>query len=763
MDAGTRAVSREALQAAQERHRRGDLAGAIAAYEAILAGEPTRGDVWHLRALAEHQARQLDQSWASVNRALQEGGEQAATLLLAAMIAQDRGDAGTAEQTYARSALARPGWAPPLANRGQLLLELGRADEALEVLRAAGAIEPLNPRIWNNTALALLHLNRVDEAQRAFEHTLTLSPLATTHFNLARIFNMRNDVARAFEKAQAAVRLDPKLTDAWLLLGDLYRKQRDVDGMRRSFATAVQVAPRHARALNSYAEFLASVGEVREAREQYRRIEAEDPANLFAALGANLTLPQVYRDAADVEAWRGEFDEGLARLEAGRERFKPATPRDAMEQSRWSNFYLAYQGRDDRELQSRFGDFVASVVEPRFPPGIPPVPRAARPKIRVGFCSHFFFNCTAGRYFMSWITRLDKTRFEPYVYYTNEWVGDDTRTIAAAAAKFRHLPSRSFDLVARHILDDELDILVYPELGMHGQTFAMAAWRLAPVQVAGWGHPVTTGQRNIDYFVSCAAMEPEGAQAHYRERLVTLPGLGTHYGLPPVAQAADRATFQLPADANLYLVPQSLFKIHPDNDELLARVIEADRRGQLVVFAAHYDAINTAFHRRLSKAFGSRGLSVDERVIFLPYMTHGEYLRVNASCDVMLDTLHWSGGNTSLDAIASGLPIVTQPGKFMRGRQSAAMLRMAGVDELVVEDSDAYVALATALGNDPARRSDISRRLKEGHGALFSRDEPIRALEEFLATAVLGDLPPVRGEEPPGRGEEPRDVPQSLA
>src|SRR4029077_17392882 len=101
------------------------------------------------------------------------------TLLLAAMIAQDRGDAGTAEQTYARSALARPGWAPPLANRGQLLGEPGRADEALEVLRAAGAIEPLNPRIWNNTALALLHLNRVDEAQRAFEHTLTLSPLAT--------------------------------------------------------------------------------------------------------------------------------------------------------------------------------------------------------------------------------------------------------------------------------------------------------------------------------------------------------------------------------------------------------------------------------------------------------------------------------------------------------------------------------------------------------------------------------------------------------
>jgi predicted O-linked N-acetylglucosamine transferase (SPINDLY family) len=54
------------------------------------------------------------------------------------------------------------------------------------------------------------------------------------------------------------------------------------------------------------------------------------------------------------------------------------------------------------------------------------------------------------------------------------------------------------------------------------------------------------------------------------------------------------------------------------------------------------------------------------------------------------------------------------------------------VDELVVADNDAYVALATALANDPARRADLSRRMKEGHGALCSRDEPIRALEDFL-------------------------------
>ncbi|HEX4780393.1 MAG TPA: hypothetical protein VH301_06545, partial [Usitatibacter sp.] len=332
-------------------------------------------------------------------------------------------------------------------------------------------------------------------------------------------------------------------------------------------------------------------------------------------------------------------------------------------------------------------------------------------------------------------------RFEAYVYYTNDWIADDTRAVAAAAAVFRHLPGRSFDMVARHILDDQLDALVYPEMGMHVQSFPLGALRLAPVQVAGWGHPVTTGLPQIDYFVSCEAMEPGDSPGHYREKLALLPGLGTHYPVPAGAGQGSRADFGLPDDVNLYLVPQSIFKIHPDNDALFARVLEADPRGRLVVFAAHYDAINTAFHRRLSAAFAPHGLAVDERVVFLPYMSHGEYLGVNGWCDVMLDTLHWSGGNTSLDAIASGLPLVTMPGRFMRGRQSAAMLHLCGVDELVVADEASYVATAVAIATDRARREDLSRRLKAGHGALFSRDEPIRALENFLERAVKGSEP----------------------
>jgi CRISPR-associated protein Csy1 len=388
----------------------------------------------------------------------------------------------------------------------------------------------------------------------------------------------------------------------------------------------------------------------------------------------------------------------------------------------------------DLELQKKYGEFHRRVLSPAVPEFFAPRPaKRTGGKLRVGFLSHFFFNCTAGRYFSSWVTHLDRERFESFVYYTNEWVADDTRKIAAAASTFRHLPGRPLYTLAQQIAADELDVLVYPELGMHPDTFALAGLRLAPVQCAGWGHPDTTGLPNIDWFISCEAMEPAGSQAHYSERLALLPGLGTRYAVPQRDPRGTRADFGLPEDRTIYLVPQSLFKIHPDNDDLVADVLARDERGVALFFASGHETLTQLFAGRLAGAFERRGLDIHQRAIFMrSSIPHPTYLRLNELCDVMIDTLHWSGGNTSLDALASGLPVVTTPGTLMRGRQSQAMLGILGLPELVARDAGELVATAVRLGRDPEERRAISGRITQARGELFEREEPVRALERFL-------------------------------
>src|SRR5262249_12107403 len=159
--------------------------------------------------------------------------------------------------------------------------------------------------------------------------------------------------------------------------------------------------------------------------------------------------------------------------------------------------------------------------------------------------------------------------------------------------------------------------------------------------------------------VSCDLMEPEDAQSHYTEPLVKLPGIGTRYEAPDVPQEASRERFGLPADRPLLLCPQSLWKIHPDNDALFAEILAANPAALLVMFQGRHPAVEGQFMRRLGRALDEHGVSLRERSRVLPMVGHDDYLRVNLICDAMLDTLYWSGGNTSLDALACCLPIVT--------------------------------------------------------------------------------------------------------
>jgi CRISPR-associated protein Csy1 len=162
------------------------------------------------------------------------------------------------------------------------------------------------------------------------------------------------------------------------------------------------------------------------------------------------------------------------------------------------------------------------------------------------------------------------------------------------------------------------------------------------------GHPT------IDYYLSAAAMEPPGA-AHYSERLVLLPGIGTQYSPPAIPEDTDRARFSLPRTRRCCCV-RSRCSRSSGQRRLAGRVLAAAPNATLVLFEGRHPALTDRFMRRLERAFVARGIAIRERAIVLPSLSHPDYLRVNRVCDAMVDTLHWSGGNTSLDALACELP-----------------------------------------------------------------------------------------------------------
>jgi len=258
------------------------------------------------------------------------------------------------------------------------------------------------------------------------------------------------------------------------------------------------------------------------------------------------------------------------------------------------------------------------------------------------------------------------------------------------------------------------------------------------VQCAGWGHPVTTGSASIDHYFTCGEMEPADGAAHYTESLVKLPGIGVDYAMPEPPVAASRAQFGLPADARVYACAQSLFKIHPEMDDLFARILAEDPQGVLVFFQAPSRAVTQRLGSRLQRALAARGVAPRGQVKFLPRLAGPLFRGALAAADVVLDTLRWSGGNTSMDAFAAGAPVVTVDGRFMRGRQTAAMLRMMGLAELVASDPDDYVRLALAVARDRDRNRHLRRELAASREILFGRDDCFLAFQDALIAVGAG-------------------------
>ena len=468
-----------------------------------------------------------------------------------------------------------------------------------------------------------------------------------------------------------------------------------------------------------------------EAREIAVNAAACFPDQLSFQFDARLLLPMVYADRADLALRRNRYDTGLGELES----MLPAMQQDSARiyTLERTNFLLAYQGENDLQFQCRYANILGAMIATA-DPDLRALPQRAtgQRKIRVGFVGKWFFSCTAGNYFERWITRLDASRFECFVYYTGQTSDEVTARIGAAAEHFTRLQSdtRSNALTIRA---DELDILIHPEVGMSTGSYLLSSFRLAPIQCAAWGHPVTTGNSAIDVYFSCAQMEPEDYQAHYSERVLLLDGIGVDYAMPPADEPGIRSDFGLPATGRLYFCPQSLFKIHPDMDEAFAKILEGDSAAVLVFFQADSRVVTFAFADRLIKTLAARGINAKGQLKFLPRLNARSFRQALRIADVLLDPFHWSGGGTSLDAFAGDVPVVTLPGRFMRGRQTAAMLQMMDVNALVTADVDGYVKTAIEVATNKTLNHDLRAVINANKRALFDRDD----LNDQFSDALL--------------------------
>jgi predicted O-linked N-acetylglucosamine transferase (SPINDLY family) len=125
-----------------------------------------------------------------------------------------------------------------------------------------------------------------------------------------------------------------------------------------------------------------------------------------------------------------------------------------------------------------------------------------------------------------------------------------------------------------------------------------------------------------------------------------------------------------------------------------------------------------------------------ERVRFLPRLTPEAFLSLNSLADVLLDPIHFGGGNTTYEGLSVGTPVVTLPSRFLRGRITYALYQQMGMLDCVVNSPDEYVQLALKLGTDADYRQAMREKILAANGALYENMAGVHQMEQFLQQAV---------------------------
>ncbi|HEX6960043.1 MAG TPA: tetratricopeptide repeat protein [Ferrovibrio sp.] len=696
----------------------------------------------------ETEARNLNKALRAAEFLLRRQPKDTQLLSVAASCCENLNQPLKAAGYWKRITILEPDRIEAYRQLARLLQRLGRIDEAAVILRrAADSKAPPAQRsvALNDLGSLLQEAGRLAEAETAFRAALDLRPEhAPLCYNLGNVLEAQNRLAAAEAAYRQALARQPDLVPALNnlanLLGDAGRAQEAIALYRQALGVSAQQPDLYC----NLAALMHEQGDSDGALALIDQALAIAPDHALARLcRLTFSLPVLPRDGKEADAALAAFDRRLAEW-ADWARQPPHRDAAAAVIGDKQPFYLAYRAGNHRDRLTRFGDVTAELMRARWGQDLPGMPVRSRPKLVI-VSKHVRRHSVWTVLLEGLLRQIDRTRFETVLLHTGSAPAD------AAEADPRHMVERfhanpgSFAAALAILRREQPDIVYYPEIGMCPLTARLASLRLAPLQAAGWGHPITSGLPEIDLYLSGELLEPADAEAHYRERLVRLPGTGAAT-LPPAVAAEplppDIAA-ALPADRNVvrFILCQHAFKFDPAADALYAQILAQAAPARLFVIVRENEpAITGRLLARLRRACAAAGVDGDAAIVPLRWLPTGPFYSLLDAMDVYLDCPGFSGYTTAWQALHRGLPVVTLEGAGLRQRLAAGALRQTGCTETIAATTDAYIAHARRLAaqrrDDPAgfhaRRDQLRRRAAR----LDNQVEVVRAFETALLQAL---------------------------
>ena len=629
------------------------------------------------------------------------------------------------------SSLGQVPWQELLA-RAAAEAGAGRIDDAIATYRSVLEMSPTLAEAHHNCGALLFARGDFDAAARSFDEAARHKPawlapllaLGHVHFHTGRYA----DAQQAFERALA---LDANSIEALGNLGLTLQRRSRWSVALTHLQRARALAPTDARVWFALRTSLLLLGRIEEAVEDFLRFEPGAPLSaelvttglMFSRFLGDPAYEAKYLPLALDWPYRPDQAD-LAAVTVSRAQYCDL-PRETL-----LELYRKY----DRLQQQNRSRFEPVALTRR-------AAVATSGRMRIGYLSADFRAHVMGRLMREVLAAHDPARVSLYLYSLAPEVNEDQLTgeFRGLCERFVNLAERDDHSAARAIAGDEVDVLV--DLMGHSSFSrpGILLWKPAPVIITHLGYHGCVGLSQIDFKLTDAFADlPDAASFQIEAPLAldccVLPvrRVGP-VSVPASAPAARRAELGIADSGIVFGAFVSLLKLSPRCLTLWRDILQRVPRS-LLAFSPGNASEQSLYRRRVA------GFGIDPaRIVFIPRAADeaGDRARYEL-IDVVLDTVPYTGGDTTAAALDMGVPVVTRVGERHAERMGLSLLSHLGVTETVAHSDAEYVAMACRLADDAAWRSGVAAKIvdKFARSGIADTRRYAACLEDAYARAL---------------------------
>ncbi len=528
------------------------------------------------------------------------------------------------------------------------------------------------------------------------------------------------------QQLQQALARQPGDFIAWVMLADVELEAGDIAAGEQAARRALQLRPNHPEALARLGRVAWMVGAHADAAQLLGQASALAPEHP----GIALWLGHALEDADDAE--------GAAEAYRRAHTLLPGEPYIAAQRLAWQRRLCDWQDVDALAAQVRAAvaagqgvvepfaflsedasaaeqlacarmraAAVAAAVRP-----LPAVPVRARGPLRIGFLSNGFGAHPTG---LLTVALLEQLQADPalqlHLFALNRDDGSRIRERLQTAARLHDVAGQRHAETAARIRAQGIDLLFDLRGWGGGGAPEVLAMRPAPLQLNWLAYPGTSGAPWLDAVVGDAFALPPALEPHYSERVLRLPRAFQPSDNTRVLEPAPtRADCGLPAQGVVFCCFNNTYKLNPRSMARAFAVLQAVPGSVLWLLSGPGEA-----DARLRASAQAAGVD-PARLVFMAKLPHPQYLARYALADLFLDTHPYNAHTTASDALWAGCPVLTCPGDTFAARVAGSLNHHLGLPHMNVADDAAFIATASALGNDPTALAALRTELAQARG-----------------------------------------------